>query len=367
MSIAEHNSLPGSQCGLTVLNRFTQKTLVRSTVFTTAPAVAGGHRLHDFDDRASCDARAKGLFRAERGRATLGTRRLRTTAGTIDRRDPAVAGSVSMSALGGKRMRRFNLAGLALVAVVGAASSAHAALSLSQTYFGAPVVYANGGGSGFGGPLGSGSLAVSLSGSNVVFTATSGSGTWDNNIALWIDANPNAGLTDAQMNDISDPGRGVLSSPIRASNVNFPGTGATADNTILPEYGIVFGGFGSVSFKLGNNVAHTFDVFQAPTVATRSISIPFASLGITNPDAKPSFNFFAMFVSDSGYASNESLPAGSLQGTGNPGFGDGQFGGAATPQGGFGVNNFNQFVVPEPSALSLLTLPGLFLARRRRA
>jgi hypothetical protein len=267
-------------------------------------------------------------------------------------------------------MRLSTLAGIALAASM-AAAPAFAGLVQTQTFLGAPVVYNNGGGTGFGGTLGgtpASNLSINLVGSNLVFSFTP-SASWGNNVALWIDADRNAGLIDLQMNDHGDPGRGALSSPIRNGNLNFPGNGTTADNTIRPEFGITFWDTGAVSFKLKDTAAHDFQSyvdFNGAPNTTRSITVPLASLGITDPSTKPVINFFAMLVSNDGYGSNESMPASSLQSTTNPGFGDQAFGGAATPPGGFGINNYNQFIVPEPGALALLGIPAIGMLRGAR-
>ena len=88
-----------------------------------------------------------------------------------------------------------------------------------------------------------------------------------------------------------------------------------------------------------------------------SISIPLATL--SNPTV---VDFFAGYGSGGGYNSNESLPASAINSSGNPGFGDGQFGGLNT---GGTYDNYNQFLIPEPASLSLLIPLGLLLARRR--
>ena len=77
-----------------------------------------------------------------------------------------------------------------------------------------------------------------------------------------------------------------------------------------------------------------------------AISIPLATLG--NPSQ---IDFFAGYTGDSGFNSNESLPASAgLNGGGNPGFGDG------TPR---FYDNFNRFIttaVPEASTFIVFSL-----------
>ncbi len=261
---------------------------------------------------------------------------------------------------------------LGLLAVAAASSLASAGLTQSQTFTGAPVVFNNGAGSGFGGQLGNGgSLSFNVVGANLAVTYTPSSTTDGNIVAVWLDTR-SGGFTDAQLDDRGDGSRTALTQPINGfgdnsptasanSNLNFPGLGATADNRILPEYGLTFGNFGAVSFELTSGSLNFLTFNGAGAGVSRTVEVSLASLG--NPSI---INFFSALVSDSGYASNESLPGGSLQDTGNPGFGDERFGGAPAPQGGFGINNFNQVVIPEPAALGLLAMPALALVRRRK-
>ena len=81
------------------------------------------------------------------------------------------------------------------------------------------------------------------------------------------------------------------------------------------------------------------------------LKIPLATLG--NPT---SIEFFAGYVADSGFGSNESLPAsGAMNSGGNVGFN------GTSP----GYENHNEFIiVPEPATLGLFTLGGLALLGR---
>ena len=142
----------------------------------------------------------------------------------------------------------------------------------------------------------------------------------------------------------ADGGRTAISELTLTKNDVFPAH-------ILPDYGLAIGNFGSVLFELnaGNTPGHlNFLIFNpAP-----NISIPLASIG--NP---ASVDFFAGYTSGGGYNSNESLPySAPLQASGNPGFGDGQFGGLFT---GGTYENFNRFVttaVPEASTIVVWSL-----------
>jgi hypothetical protein len=230
-----------------------------------------------------------------------------------------------------------------LVAVVAAliSSPAYAALVLQQGDGVVPAVYANGGGGGFGGTLGNGSISMDVVGANLVIAFTPGNALNDI-VGLYLDTK-SGGFVDADMRDHADGGRTVLSELTLTQNDSYP-------LYMLPDFGVAIGNFGSVLFELnaGNTDGHlNFQIFNpAPT-----ITIPLALLG--NPAY---IDFFAGYASGGGYNSNESLPHSAINGSGNPGFGDGQFGGLNT---GGTYDNFNRFfttAVPEASTVFVWSL-----------
>jgi len=213
----------------------------------------------------------------------------------------------------------------------------NAALVLSQTDGAVPRVYANGAGTGFGGTLGNGSILMDVVGSNLVISLTPGSSLNDI-VGLYLDTKA-GGYVDADMRDRADGGRTVLSELTLTKDDAFP-TGFQAD------YGLAIGSFGTALFELnaGSTDGHLNFLQFNPAL---SISIPLATIG--NPAV---IDFFAGYASGGGYNSNESLPYSKpLNGDGNPGFGDGQFGGLNT---GGVYENFNRFIVtpvPEPGTI----------------
>lgn len=243
---------------------------------------------------------------------------------------------------------------LSVLAVAGLASSALAAPALTLTDGATPSVFANGAGSGFGGALGSGSISMDVVGSNLVISFAAG-GSLNDLVAIFLDTR-SGGFTDADMNDNADGGRRAISNLTRDINDNGPAGMGAAD------FGLVIAGFGSVLFQLnaGSTDGHLqFEIFNG----AQNISIPLALLG--NPSR---VDFYAAYVSDSGYSSNESLPASpGLQANGNPGFGNGEFGGVTPPSGEVDYTAFNRFVIPTPGAAALVGLGALVAGRRRRA
>lgn len=232
-----------------------------------------------------------------------------------------------------------------------AAASASAGLIDTQFEGATPAVYSNGAGTGFGGTLGNGSITMDVVGSDLVIGFIPG-GNVDNIVGVFLDTKA-GGHTDATMDDQGDGSRRVLSNVTRDLNDVFP---------ILPDFGVTFGNFGSpasVVFELVSGGSLNFISFSNTGY---SATIPLATLG--NPTQ---VDFFAVYVSDTAYNSNESLPfSDPLQGLGgNPGFGDGQFGAVNPPPNEIVYENFNRFVIPEPTTLAALAGLSLLGLRRR--
>jgi MYXO-CTERM domain-containing protein len=216
-----------------------------------------------------------------------------------------------------------------------------------------------GAGAGFGGTVGNGLFSLDSDATNLYVRFTPGASLNDL-VGIWFDTR-SGGYTDADMDDQADGARRVLSQLANAVDDAF-------DPGFLADFGLVSAGFGSVFFELtaGNTPGHlNFLDFQGSNPVVNDVNgyaIPLATLGVAPGGA---VNFFVAYASDGGYLSNESIPAyDPLQSNGNPGFGDGQFGGTI---GSPGVGNYNRFVtVPTPGSLALLGLGGLVAGRRRR-
>lgn len=229
----------------------------------------------------------------------------------------------------------------ALCALPLLAAPSRAALVLELTDSGSPSPFANGSGTGFGGALGSGTFSFDAIGTDVVIAFSPGASIAANDIVtLFLDTRA-GGFTDLDMNDTADGGRRAISNLTRDSNDLFP---------IQPDFAIAFGTFGAALFELNAGLAPGHLNFLQSSIST-SLTIPLASLG-----APVSIDFFAAFVSDTNFISNEALPGPALSGV--LGFGDGSD--VTHP-------NYNRFnVVPEPGSIAFIVLSGGFLILRHR-
>jgi len=203
------------------------------------------------------------------------------------------------------------------------------------------------GGSGFGSTLGLGFLCVNSDATNLYIGFQPGNNLNDL-VSIQIDSKA-GGFTDATSNDTADGGRRAASNLNGQADDAFP-TG------FLSDYSIVIGNFGIVTFEHTGGASLNFIDFNGTFTGNgtnfREYTLPLAALGITS-----GFNFFAGYVADSGFGSNESLPAGAINSGSNVGDG------TSSP----GYENFHRFEIPAPSSIALLGLAGLAAARRRRA
>jgi hypothetical protein len=258
-------------------------------------------------------------------------------------------------------MRRFVLGSSLVACVAGMAQARPLITTQVDTSAGNTIGTYNytGAGSGFGGTVGNGVISLDTDNTNLYVRMSMGTGGLDNLITIMLDSRA-GGFRDADMDDQADGGRRAVSQLANAVDDAF-------DPNFLPDFGLVLGNFGSVLFELnaGNTPGHlNFLSFDGSTsVPVRDFTIPLATLGV---GAGGNIDFFVAYTSDSGYMSNESIPAyDPLQSGGNPGFGDGQFGGTF---GSAGVGNYNRLTtVPTPGSLALVGLASLIVGRRRRA
>lgn len=228
------------------------------------------------------------------------------------------------------------------------ASGAIVDQGLSPGEYGGASYQYSGGGTGFGGTVGNGAVYFDSDATNLYVGFWMGGGLNDL-ITIMLDTRA-GGYTDAGMNDNGDGGRRASTQQsINADDAYAPG--------FLPDFSVIMGNFGTVFFQLeADPNPITFLTFDGSTSQPfRELAIPLATLGIS-PGGN--VDFFVAYIADSGYGSNESIPAGPINAGPNPGF----------ETFSLGYTTYDRFTtVPAPGAAALLGLTGLIATRRRRA
>lgn len=207
-----------------------------------------------------------------------------------------------------------------------------------------------GGGGGFGGTVGGGSLYMDFDASNLNIGFQFGNSL--NDFAVIFFDTKAGGFTDATMDDTSDGGRRVISNLTRDSNDVFP---------FEADYALVFSQFGVTSFELTSGELgfqnHDSTFLSTDPTQAREVSIAKSDFAIGS-----SVDFFVAYASESNYMSDEGIPGQAFSGNGNI-----EFGGS----GDVVWSRYNRLqAVPSPGALSVFALGGLpvvgALLRRRR-
>lgn len=227
------------------------------------------------------------------------------------------------------------------------------------------ALYPGNGATGFGGPVGTGSMAVTDDPSSLTVTLNRGAGSMNDDLVVYLDTKPGGYADNALFTDNGDGGRTAISganngNPSR-SLVTFP-AGFGADYAMSIENGFIG------VFDLANPANFTFLFGQGQSGnnndAAFSITMNAAQMvqiGLTAGSGQ-TFGFVGTLISTSAYRSNETIgpsitvPA---DGGGNAGFNN--------PQTLTQTQSYT-LAVPEPATLGVVvTMAGLgLLARRRR-
>lgn len=233
--------------------------------------------------------------------------------------------------------RRIFLAATALVALGFTASA---------------TTYNGNGNSGFGGPIGLGSLTLTDDGTTISGTINKGPNGFNDALVLYIDSVP-GGFSDTS--GFSDNGDGLRQaiSGYNGSNRSL----MTFASGFLPDYAIAlgpsddnFGGLWQLTSGGANSLPFISSVNLAPlgnnNSSTYTFSFNVSQIGLT-PNSGQSFELFGTYISDSGYRSDEAIAGNDV---GTQGW---------NPFLQTGVATYTIEAVPEPSAAALGMLSGL--------
>ena len=224
------------------------------------------------------------------------------------------------------------------------------------------ATYSGNGNTGFGGPIGQGSLTLSDNGTTVSGTLTRGGLNGFNDVlVLYIDS-VSGGFSDTSgFGDAGDGLRKAISGFDGGANRSV----LTMPSGFLPDYAIAlgpasdnFGGLWQLANGANNSLGFVSSVNLNPTGNSASASYTFSfdvsQIGLT-PDSGQSFRLLGSYISNSGYRSDEALP--------------GNVSGAQGWNPFTGTAEATYTTVPEPSSTALmfgLTALGAAFRWRRR-
>jgi len=220
------------------------------------------------------------------------------------------------------------------------------------------ATYPGNGGTGFGGPLGTGSLTLTDDGTTVIGTFTRGTGDHTDFLVMYIDSISGGLTTTIGINDTADENRQSISGGFGGSFVNFA-SGFETDYAISLYNDLSTSG-GLWTTIDGNNMPFVDAVNLSgggKSAPSYTFSFDLAGIGLT-PNAGDAFKFVVTYTASSGFRSDEAIGSGVEPG--NPG---------SNPITFTGFETYTS--VPEPSACLLLVLGlsalGLIIRVRRRA
>jgi hypothetical protein len=238
-------------------------------------------------------------------------------------------------------------------------------LIISAVSIQASNTYPGNGASGFGGTVGTGSVAISDTASSLTITLNRGAGAFNDDLVLYLDTQPGGYNDTSTFTDNGDGGRTAISG---ANNGNPSRTIATFAPGFGADYAVSMENSFIGVFDLSNPNNFTFLSGQGQsginTDASYSITLnaaQMAQIGLTAGSGQ-TFFFEGSYISTSAYRANETIGASVTapgDGSGNAGFNN--------PQNFTTDSAYTLMTVPEPSTFSLIGLgSAALLALRRR-
>ena len=229
----------------------------------------------------------------------------------------------------------------------------------SQTYVG-------NGATGFGGPVGTGSVTISDSLSGMTITLNRGAGVLNDDLVLYLDTQPGGFNDTSAFMDNADGGRTAISgynagNPSQTVAYFTSGFGAdyaiSIENSFIGVFGLVAGGNGSLNFLFGQGQS---GINTDPSYSITISAAQMAQIGLTAGSGQ-TFDLVGSLDSTSAYRSDETIGTSVTvpgDGAGNAGF--------SNPQ-TFITSDIYTLAIPEPSALALFGLSGLAAMRLFRS
>jgi hypothetical protein len=193
-------------------------------------------------------------------------------------------------------------------------AAAAAALVLFAPDCGFATIYPGNGNSGFGGPMGLGSLTLTDDGTTISGTVNKGPNGFNDVLVLYLDTVAGGFADTSGFADGADGLRRAISGFDGGGNRSL----MTFAGGFLPDYAIALGpaadNFGGL-WQLANGGANSLNFINSVNLnptglnnsPTYTFSVPVAQLGIA-PNSGATFHLFGTYISNTGFRSDEALP-----------------------------------------------------------